>query len=282
MDPKRRDALVNGMLAENAMTDIATKLDKKGIRHMPLKGVLLFVTGCTLPQNRAISDIDVLVSSKSYTSAVEALLADGWEHQGKANTGDIFTNKRHALPLDFHHSLFPQGLYDLQTTQIFEQAMPLGKPWPSSTLAMNPLDLYAHLVGHFANSRFDARSNRVVDFETVASHFGIEANTCASHLDSLGLGRASRYALPFIAETHSDSFASEVLERLRPDRVGDAVSRATRDFVQGHAVGDRRAAWAAHAVNSSASKGAISLLAHFFGSVSSQMRRRLFGDSIHG
>ena len=268
---KKRQRLITAFVAEHALQDVAKTLHAVKIEHLPLKGALLFSTGSIAPETRSMSDIDVLVSPSQYDKACAQLLSVGWRIEGRAQTGAIFTHPKHGLPLDFHCRLFPHGLYDLQTDELIRRAKQLGGPWPDSTLSMNGLDFFAHLVGHFANSRFGGDSSRLADFRNVVDRYNLDPKPCAAHLDRNGLGRAARYTMSFCIQVDNDEFSRRTLAHLRPDPLGDWLSRITCQVVDRLPNGDKRAAWVAHALNASLPKAARSFADHGYAALVRQV-----------
>ena len=245
------------MAAEVALENVIDALSVHGIRHMPLKGALMSAIGCADPQTRPMVDIDVLVRSHDFTHACDALVESGWAHAGEATTGAVFIHPDFALPLDLHHALFGPGLFDLETRDVFDRATSL-RAYGAATRRMDDYDLFAHLVGHFVNSRFGPKSTRATDLSTVAYTLSLRAGTCAVHLDAHGLGRAARFALPAC----DGPFCKQVLSLLRRDRLGDAIGALGRRAIAVAPPADRRLAWLPHVLNRTLRAGSTSALHH--------------------
>jgi hypothetical protein len=165
-------------------------------------------------------------------------------------------------PLDLHRRLLLPGSFGLATMGVFARARLDTGLYGAPVWLPDPLDVYAHLVGHYLCSH--ARPDdtlRLDDFQRVASAGSLEPGRCARHLVEHGLGRAARHVLPQLVAAGRDEFARQVLSALPPDAMGDALVRAVRWGAQGppRARASVRGALSTHLLARSLAFGAFGL-----------------------
>ncbi len=191
---------------------------------MPLKGVLLQATTYERPWDREISDIDILVSEEQFGHALDCLVEAGCTFEydptgaAKVQWPDV------RMTIDLHSRLFPPGLFHLPTSEVFARARANSDICGHRIWIADPLDTYAHLIGHFVKSRLDSRDTKYFrDLRELVDREGLDPYSCAGHLQKCGLARAARYVLPLAVSVADDAFSDRVLQSLERDRVGDAL-----------------------------------------------------------
>lgn len=250
------------LAGRETVREVAELLGREGIAVLPLKGALLHALGCTDPLARPMVDVDLLLRREQFERAVATLAGAGWALRARGRAGATVGKPGRYLGLDLHHRLYAHARFGPDVASVFRRARPDRDAFGAEVLAMHPLDLYAHLVGHFAKERLDHRqASRLVDLERVAARCELDLRRTAAHLEDQGLGRAARYTLA-IARDSGDTFAARVLERLGPDPVGDVLARLARRAVAGRPQPWKPAAVPVALLDRSLLAGAVALADH--------------------
>jgi len=196
-----------------------------GIYAMPLKGLWLQSYVYERPEERSITDVDVIVPETAFKQAQGALQSAGFSARN-ANASEVALYARDLpLPIDLHARLFMPGAFALPTHALFARASAPVELAGAHVVLPDPVDAFCHLVGHFVKSRCrpdDARRTR--DFVEVARRFGLSAGHIATRLETAGMARAARYALGHLAA--GDALFAEVLAALPHDPAGELLARA--------------------------------------------------------
>jgi hypothetical protein len=223
-------AFVSRVVGRELVRSVVPALTSAGIAVMPLKGVWLQARVYRSSRDRVITDVDLLVPEQDYARALALLAQRGWHSQASNVSETSLSHPDFALPIDLHQRLFTRGAFRLATAGVFERACRDESSFGIELHMPDPLDAFAHLVGHFVKSR--ARLDdamRLDDFKTVAEVCALDARACAQRLHAVGMARAARYALHGLAVTDESGFFAEVLRSLPVDRFGEgAASLALR------------------------------------------------------
>jgi hypothetical protein len=223
-----RRRLIKPLMARALLRDLASKLRAAHIAAMPLKGVLLQSSLYQAGWTRSMSDVDVLVPEEDFERALHVLAAAGCSCASNGSDEAHVYVPGHALPADLHRRLLPRATFALRTEDVFARARRDQALFGCELWLPDPLDLYAHLVGHFLMSRARAHDPHNADFAAVARAHALDPARYARRLEATGLARAARYVLPLVAANAADGFALRVLRELRPDAFGDALAFALR------------------------------------------------------
>lgn len=243
------------MSARAVLRDVGARLRAHAIPVMPLKGVLLQSELYGSRWSRVMSDVDILVPDHMYERALRVLAADGcwclrnrdWEAYVRA-PGSPFL-------VDMHRRLLLPSSFGLRTQDVFSRARPDHALFGAEFWLPDPLDMYAHLLGHFVASRTAlSDSQRLVDFVAVAQR--LEPRACARHLEREGLARVARYVLPAVAAQLHDAFAAAVLQALRADPFGRVLTSGLRRWLPRVPVHARWGMLGTHALGRSLGAGA--------------------------
>lgn len=222
MDP--REATLRGLVAREVLAELGAALHGREIVWVALKGAALHAIGCRSPAERPLEDVDVLVSRERFEDAVAVAKSLGFEPVAKSAAAVTLFRRSTALPLDLHHRLFEPGLFRFEASDLLGSAVEHDGIWTPS-----PLDLYAHLVGHFAKGRLEATSRtHLEDFPRMAAYFRLEATSVARHLEQHGLSRAARYTLSLSRDVENDVFGGRVISALHTDRLGGILAAMAR------------------------------------------------------
>ncbi len=210
----------------------AEALAAANIPVMPLKGALLARWVYDVPWERLGSDVDLLVPSSQFESAIGALRSAGCT--GGVNpqcpTEATLWPSWTPVSLDLHRELFGPGRYRLTSAAVFARGRPDRELFGAPVVLPDPLDALAHAVGHAASDHMAETAVRAGrDVARLAARFRLDPARTAAHLDACGLGRAARYTLGPAAR--DGAFAQAVLARLRPDPLGDLLAGAARALV---------------------------------------------------
>lgn len=241
----------------------AEALRATGIALVPLKGVYLHACVYEHPEQRPITDVDVLVPEHRFDEARVRLETAGWRWSPVHASEAVATHASFALPLDVHRRLFLPGVFDLSTEAVFARARVDASAFGVQVCLPDPQDVLAHLVGHFVKSRGGPDDHaHLEDFERLARSAALDPGESARHLERVGMARAARHALGYAATRTPTGFASRVLAQLRRDRVGDALAWAARFSASRLPAGAALGAWSGFALERSLARGGIVLARH--------------------
>jgi hypothetical protein len=269
--PRRH--LVKPLMARALLRDLTAKLHAAGIAAMPLKGVLLQSHLYEVGWARDMCDVDVLVREEDFDRALQVLVAAGCScTQNNFDEAHVHV-PGHALPLDLHRRLLPRATFALHSSDVFARARPDHELFGCELWLPDPLDLYAHLIGHFLMSRARRDDHRSADFGAIARAHELDPRRCARHLELTGLARAARYVLPIVAANAADPFALCVLRELRADALGDALALAMRQVLPRFSEAFHPAALGTHMLGRSLGAGARGLSMRAFDVVVRQRQR---------
>jgi hypothetical protein len=224
--------VAHDLVCRTLVRQVAEVLAPAGIPLMPLKGVLLARWVYETPWERLGSDVDLLVPAPRFEAAIGALRAAGFAgHVNPLHPCEATLDSSWApVPVDLHKELFGPGRYRLTSDAVFARGRPDRDLFDVPVMLPDPLDALAHAVGHAASDHTrDTAVQAGRDVARLAARFAIDPARAAAHLDACGLGRASRYALGLCAR--EVPFARSVLERLRPDLLGDLLAGTARALV---------------------------------------------------
>lgn len=223
-DEANKLKLATYIVAQQLLGRTAQTLSSADIPVMPLKGVLLQATAYEQPWDREISDIDILVPEEHFEHALDCLVKAGCRFEYDPTGAAKVQWSDMPMIIDLHSRLFPRALFRLATTDLFARARPNDAICGHRVWIADPLDTYAHLIGHFVKSRLDSRDTKYFrDLKKIVDREALDADACARHLQRCGLARAARYVLPLAVSVTEDAFSDRVLQALKRDRVGDAV-----------------------------------------------------------
>jgi hypothetical protein len=247
------------VLARGLVGRCARALGDAGIPVMALKGVALHALVYDDAAERPLSDVDLLVPPERYEDALAALRATGFRAKTpSAPWATVLAHPEVPLDVDLHRALFPPGLFALDPGALFARARVDAATFGAEIHLPDDYDLYAHVIGHFAKSRMDARNDRAfVDLERIAAKRGLDPRRCAERLEAAGLGRAARYTLR--ARGEPDAFGRAVLEALPADAAGEALAALARAIARRAPQPSAWSAPASHLVNRTLTSGLRSL-----------------------
>lgn len=227
----------------------------------PLKGVLLEV-GARPGRAARMADVDVLVPEDRYEAAHAALdragircIARDRDDRARTFSGSV------PATVDLHRRLFKTGLFRLRTDALFARATLDEETYGAPVWLLDPLDTYAHLVGHAISGRQAApgRAKALRDLRAFAEHHGLEARRTADHLHGAGMARAARLLLAEAPER--DPFSRALLEALPRDPVATALVPLARRALEPSRPPLVRTL-GVHGLNESLPRGALSLASH--------------------
>ena len=105
------------------------------------------------PEERAITDVDVIVPDRAFAIAKRALIDAGFEARS-ANVSEVALYAHDLpLPIDLHARLFMPGAFALPTRDLFARASGPVALEGAEIVLPAPVDALCHLVGHFVKSR---------------------------------------------------------------------------------------------------------------------------------
>ena len=258
--------LAYATLAERALRALTTS----NIPVMPLKGILFACWLYENPGQRLGGDIDLLVPEEHFDRAIEALAKAAFEPRFTYSNGRECTlnQPNSTIEIDLHRGLFAIGRYRMTTADLFARSRPDGTLFGVPVLTPDPVDAFAHVVGHAAADHVPSLPLRAKeDLLRLVARFRLEPGVCAARLDDHGLARAARYTLGFLVNDWG--FAGEVLRLLTPDPLGDVLNRVAKVLTLRFPVQSFSSRLAGYLVNSSVPRSV------FAGSVATLNRLRM-------
>jgi hypothetical protein len=224
-DSERIRAAVSYTVGVEVLRRCSKALLSAGIYPMPLKGLWLQRYAYAGVEERAITDVDVIVPDGAFALARRTLEAAGFA-PGNGNASEIaLSAPGMPIPIDLHARLFMPGAFALSTQALFARASRPVDLDGAQVVLPDPIDALCHLVGHFVKSRTapgDRRRTR--DFVVVMQRFALAPGYVASRLEAAGMARAARYAFAELAG--ADATFAEVLSALTPDSTGVLLAQA--------------------------------------------------------
>jgi hypothetical protein len=223
VEATRTRALASHVLGIELLERVATALKASAIPIVPLKGIWLQTCVLPFPDERPITDVDLLVPEARFEEALQLLVRGGFEpRHGNASERALY-HPACPLPLDLHRRLFQPGSFDLPTATIMARAQ-RGQAAGIDLWLPDPLDALAHLVGHFVKSRRrPSERARTADFVAIAERFTYSPSAWAERLHGHGFARAARYA--FLERKKDYAFLEDVCRALPTDPVGERIAR---------------------------------------------------------
>jgi hypothetical protein len=220
--------LASALAVRHAVGEVARVLAPAGIVPLVLKGALLQSVYGADPAERVASDVDLLVPPERFEEAHACLVAAGFRPEWREpdDRERVLTVPEGRLQVDLHRALFHDGQFALPTASLLARAMRDETSFDAPVLVPHPLDLFAHLVGHGAETYLaQRRIHHPGDIDLVASRAGLDAMTTAGHLVRHGLGSAAGWWLPLVEAVHPSAFVRAVVEAL-PATFGARLSGA--------------------------------------------------------
>ena len=217
-----RGFLTHGV-AREVLARAAAVLAPADIPLMPLKGIWLQARVYDPPEARPLTDVDVLVPEARFEQALSLLERDGFVREQDNRSECALTHADLPLQLDVHCRLFQPGAFALPTAALFARARIGSAIFGVELHEPDPVDVLAHLVGHFVKSRAaPAGSPYHEDFQRMFDVLNLDPVTCALRLQQSGMSRAAGYAFAHNArEGHEGPEA--VLAALPIDPIGAAL-----------------------------------------------------------
>lgn len=205
---------------------VALGLNRRGVRVMLLKGAWLQADVYGDPDQRPSSDLDLLVAPRDWPTLRQVMAELGYPSVARdaGVSAEVFAAANKRLLIDVHHDPFRVGLFALRGAHMLARGR-AAKLGSADVLHPDPLDGYAHLIGHFAKGRLDATNEtHARDFAEVARRYALSPTAIARHLDEHGLGRAARYSLRIAEQVVREPHHEAVLAALGPDPLGDRLA----------------------------------------------------------
>lgn len=210
---------IASLRAQAQMVEVAEVLFANHVDVMPLKGLWLqhYVYES---KPRPMGDIDILIRPSQRKTAIQALLSAGYQVIAEDNQSSVLRLEAQlAYLVDLHWGLFMPGLFHLPTSHLFTRATMDAAFYGGQVWTMHALDVYAHLIGHFAKERLNDKAERALeDLRLAPDHLALNVETTLHHLRAAQMLTAARYVLPFVCQRQPHAFSTELFEAL-PTRV---------------------------------------------------------------
>lgn len=217
--------------ARQVVTRLARFFEPARLPVAPLKAALLIHAWGRDPLDRPLSDVDLLVPPDRLDEATRLTEQAGWRFVKEERGGRqrLLMPRGSGLAVDLHGSLFPPGVFRLDTGSLLARARTDTTLFTAPVRVLDPLDAYAHLVGHAALTfLFEHRVHHPRDLAFLATRHALDPGAVAQTLEEAGLATAARYVLSASSDDH---FAHQVLTALRLNRSADVVAWLVRKGV---------------------------------------------------
>jgi hypothetical protein len=193
-----RDDLVRSTIAwariAAALPAVVDALWTAGVRATPIKGVSYATALYTIPAERPMTDIDLMVPPTAYAQARRVLTALGFRNDIRAPLHHASVWVRGDVIIDLHRGIIGAGRAHVDLDAVWERAR---EGWPQGACRFDPADeLVFHLV-HMARSRLCGPLIQVVDTARMLSRDNTISAVALGRARAWGLGRAASVALRF-------------------------------------------------------------------------------------
>jgi len=227
-----RPDLVRATLAwarlERDLPPIVGRLRAAGVRVAPLKGVAYAPRIYTVPADRPMTDVDVLVARTDRDAATAVLRELGFTLHPDPALHHASTWARGDLVIDVHHGFLGDGRSRVDLDAVWQRARP---GWPDGAERLDPGDELAFHLLHMARNRLCGPLIQVVDAVRLADRDTAVA-PALERAAAWGVGTAARLAWRFVGDVLADRDAPGGV--LGP-RVADVIAvrqpRALRKLV---------------------------------------------------
>lgn len=224
MDLEER-AFLQQVAAREVLLRAVSALAAADVRAMVLKGIWLQLAVLPAERLRPVGDVDLLVQEHAFERAASALRQAGFVGDAPDARQVTLRFPGDPLAIDLHRRLFDTTSFRMPTGELFARAQ--GPHELARGLAVwlpDPLDGFAHLVGHATHCRVRPRDReRMRDFADLSLYAHLDPLPVARHLERCGMRRAARYVLA--PELVGDSaFFRGVRAALAPDPLGEVLA----------------------------------------------------------
>lgn len=217
---EQRRGLVRTLALCELAARVASLLAARGLRALPLKGVVIAETVCEVESERSMSDADLLVLD-DWRAAVSALREAGFVELARADHAWAFRDPLSAQVLELHRSVTSApGLFPLDREGLWLRRRPGGRQQPFVPSAE---DLLLQLGLHAAFQHGLVLSlDQWLDFRRVLEREALDFERL------LSLAEAARAATPLVAAL----LAAEAVARAPfPEALSGARGRLPRALV---------------------------------------------------
>ena len=194
-------------------------LIRAGVETMPLKGILLAWTIYESPDQRHVSDADLLVRAKHFQRATAVLVKAGGRvlpRCGVQKHSIEFYAGGGGWTVDLHCDLWPPGFVELDLDDAWRHGSRWASPYGAALWAPPRRFTFAHVAAHFARNAFVAGDRACEDIARAASWVLSEhsPDQICSYLTRSGATDAAYYALTASLGHACDSSAGSILGRI--------------------------------------------------------------------
>jgi len=212
----RRGALVRGLGQVALAARVLDLLGARGIRALPLKGVVLAEVAYDAESDRPMSDVDVLALER-WPEAVAVLQDAGFTEFARGDHAWAFTDRASGTLVELHRSVSScPGLFPLDADAVWERARPGRGQLPRVS---SPEDLLVQLGLHAAFQHgLVLALVQWLDFRRVLEREAVETDRL------LTVARASRAEVPLAAALLvAEAVVAAPLPPTLRDRLGDSL-----------------------------------------------------------
>ena len=242
----RRVALVEGFRGQRQRVKLAgavRTLASGGLPVMLLKGAALATTVYGAFEERAMSDLDVLVRAAEGRRALELLVSAGWRHDDAQFPLDMYVGHQHLPPLtdgqlgsvmlEPHTALFPEGSpFALEAAELWRDARSVAVDG-IETLVPSEVHLALHACIHLTWSHFLASGGwrTLRDLQTLSVRGGLSWDALVASARAAGAATCCYWPLALGRTAGVLDVPEPVLRSLQPRLPASVLGLLTRHFL---------------------------------------------------
>ena len=242
----RRVALVEGFRGQRQRVRLAgalRTLADGGLPVMLLKGAALAATVYGSFDERAMSDLDVLVKQADGGRALALLVASGWRHDAEQFPMDMYDGHQHLPPLtdgqhgsvmlEPHTALFPAGSpFTLEAAELWRDARIVALDGVDA-LVPSEVHLALHACIHLTWSHFLASGGwrTLRDLHTLSVRGGLSWDELVRTAKASGAATCCYWPLALGRETGVLDVPDAILRALQPSLPAPVLALLRRHFL---------------------------------------------------
>ena len=171
---------------------LVAQLVHAGARVVPIKGLAYAKTLYAHPDERPMSDVDVLVPDTHHAIVERELERAGFSPVPGAVMHHATAWHRDDFVVDLHRSIMAPGRSQIDLDAVWSRVTP---GWPTGAEQLDPVDALVFHLAHLARNRLRVPLIQVVDAARLCER--APAETALNRARAWGLGRAAELALRF-------------------------------------------------------------------------------------
>jgi len=199
-----RSDMVRATLAwarlDRDLPPIVSRFRTAGARVAPIKGVAYATRLYTVPGDRPMTDVDILVPPSDRKAATSALRELGFTLHPDPALHHASTWARGDLVIDVHHGILGDGRSRVDLGAVWQRTRP---GWPDGAERLEPADELAFHLLHMTRNRLCGPLIQVIDAGRLAER-DAAVDIALKRAASWGVGAAARLAWRFVGDVLAD------------------------------------------------------------------------------